>query len=110
MWASALLIAACSPKYVTTETVTIRETQTVRDTITLRDSVTLINDRVQVEIVRLPGDRIFVKGTCKGDTIRMQTHTIKEVEKGATKRQERAAMGVIAMLAITLLAVVLKSR
>jgi zinc D-Ala-D-Ala carboxypeptidase len=39
MWASALLIAACSPKI--TETVTIRETQTVHDTITLRDSVTL---------------------------------------------------------------------
>lgn len=104
--ASALLIAACSPKI--TETVTIRETQTVHDTITLRDSVTLVNDRVQVEVVRLPGDRIFVKGTCKGDTVRMYEKTIKEVEKGAVKKTERAAMFIISILGLALLAVILK--
>ena len=105
MWASALLIAACSPKI--TETVTIRETQTVHDTITLRDSVTLINERVQVEVVRLPGDRIYVKGTCKGDTVRMYEKTIKEVAKPNTK-MERAAMLVISILGLALLAVILK--
>jgi hypothetical protein len=105
MWASALLIAACSPKI--TETVTIRETQTVHDTITLRDSVTLVNNRVQVEVVRLPGDRIYVKGTCKGDTVRMMTKTIKEVAKPNTKT-ERAAMWVIGILGLALLAVILK--
>jgi hypothetical protein len=92
MWASALLIAACSPKVI--ETVTIRETQTVHDTITLRDSVTLINNRVQVEVVRLPGDRIYVKGTCKGDTVRMMTEkTIKEVAKPSTKTEKAAMLG-----------------
>jgi len=110
IWASALLIAACSPKYITGETVTIRETQTVYDTVTLRDSVTLINNRVQVEVVRLPGDRIYVKGTCKGDTVRVQTHTIREVEKGATKRQERAVMAIIGVLGLVILALVLKGR
>ena len=106
MWASALLIAACSPKVV--ETVTIRETQTVRDTVTLRDSVKLVQDRVQVEIVRLPGERIYVKGTCKGDTVRTFTHTIKEVDKGANKKTERAAMFIISILGLALLAVILK--
>jgi len=105
MWASALLIAACSPKI--TETVTIRETQTVHDTITLRDSVTLVNDRVQVEVVRLPGDRIYVKGTCKGDTVRMYEKTIKEVANPSTKT-EKAAMLVISILGLALLAVILK--
>ena len=105
MWASALLIAACSPKI--TETVTIRETQTVHDTITLRDSVTLINDRVQVEVVRLPGDRIYVKGTCKGDTVRMYEKTIKEVEK-RDRKTEKTAMYVIGILGLALLAVILK--
>ena len=105
MWASALLIAACSPKVI--ETVTIRETQTVYDTITLRDSVKLVNNRVQVEVVRLPGDRIYVKGTCKGDTVRMMTETIKEVAKPSTKT-EKAAMWVIGILGLALLAVILK--
>jgi hypothetical protein len=105
MWASALLIAACSPKVI--ETVTIRETQTVHDTITLRDSVKLVNNRVQVEVVRLPGDRIYVKGTCKGDTVRMYTKTIKEVAKPSTKT-EKAAMWVIGILGLALLAVILK--
>jgi hypothetical protein len=104
-WASALLIAACSPKI--TETVTIRETQTVHDTITLRDSVTLINDRVQVEVHRLPGERIYVKGTCKGDTVRLYTNTIKEVAK-PDKKMEKAAMYVIGVLGLALLAVILK--
>ena len=110
MWASALLIAACSPKYITGETVTIRETQTVYDTITLRDSVRLVNDRVQVEVVRLPGDKVYIKGTCKGDTVRVQTHTIREVEKGPDKRQERTVMAVIIVLALAILALVLKGR
>lgn len=105
MWASALLIPACSPKVI--ETVTIRETQTVHDTITLRDSVTLINNRVQVELVRVPGERIYVKGTCKGDTVRTFTHTIKEVAK-PDKKTERAAMLVISILGLALLAVILK--
>jgi hypothetical protein len=105
IWASALLIAACSPKI--TETITIRETQTVHDTITLRDSVTLINERVQVEVVRLPGDRIYVKGTCKGDTVRMYTKTIKEVAK-RDRKTEKAAMCVIGILGLALLAVILK--
>jgi hypothetical protein len=105
MWASALLIAACSPKVI--ETVTIRETQTVHDTITLRDSVTLVNNRVQVEVVRLPGDRIYVKGTCKGDTVRMYTKTIKEVAK-RDRKTEKAAMWVIGILGLALLAVILK--
>jgi hypothetical protein len=105
MWASALLIAACSPKVI--ETVTIRETQTVHDTITLRDSVTLVNNRVQVEVVRLPGDRIYVKGTCKGDTVRMYEKTIKEVAK-PSKKTEKAAMLVISILGLALLAGILK--
>ena len=105
MWASALLIAACSPKI--TETVTIRETQTVHDTITLRDSVKLVQDRVQVEIVRLPGDRIYVKGTCKGDTVKLYTNTIKEVAK-RDRKTEKTAMYVIGILGLALLAVILK--
>jgi hypothetical protein len=102
---AAALLTACSPKVV--ETVTIRETQMVHDTITLRDSVTLVNDRVQVEVVRLPGERIYVKGTCKGDTVRTFTHTIKEVAK-PDKKMERAAMLVISILGVALLAVILK--
>ena len=103
--ASAFLTFGCSPKI--TETITIRETQTVHDTITLRDSIKLVNDRVQVEVIRLPGDKIFVKGTCKGDTVRMYEKTIKEVAKRDTK-MERAAMWVIGILGLALLAVILK--
>jgi hypothetical protein len=107
MWASVLLTAACSPKIV--ETVTIRETQTVHDTITLRDSVTLVNDRVQVEIVRLPGERFYVKGTCKGDTVKVYTDkTITKVKRETDKKTERAAMVVITILGLALLAVILK--
>jgi hypothetical protein len=107
MWASVLLIAACSPKIV--ETVTIRETQTVHDTITLRDSVTLVNDRVQVEIVRLPGERLYVKGTCKGDTVKVYTDkTVTKVKRETDKKTERAAMVVITILGLALLAVILK--
>lgn len=104
--ASALLTFGCSPKV--TETITIRETQTVHDTITLRDSIKLVNDRVQVEVIKLPGDRIFVKGTCKGDTVHMYERTIKEVDKGVNKKTERAAMFIISILGLALLAVILK--
>ena len=79
----------------------------MHDTITLRDSIKLVNDRVQVEVIRLPGDRIFVKGTCKGDTVRMYEKTIKEVAKPTTKT-EKAAMYVIGILGLALLAVILK--
>lgn len=103
--ASASLTFACSPKV--TETITIRETQTVHDTITLRDSIKLVNDRVQVEVYKLPGERIYVKGTCKGDTVKMHTNTIKEVAKRDTKT-EKAAMFVIGVLGLALLAVILK--
>jgi tetrahydrodipicolinate N-succinyltransferase len=107
MWASALLIAACSPKVV--ETVTIRETQTVHDTITLRDSVRLVNDRVQVEVIRLPGERFYVKGTCKGDTVKLYTErTIKKVDRKADEKTEKAAMVIISILGLALLAVILK--
>lgn len=109
MLAAVLLTVACSPKIITTETITIRETQTLRDTVTLRDSITLIQDRVQVEIVRLPGDRIYVKGTCKGDTVHVKTdRIIREVSPKADKRIERAAMLVITILGIALLAVIFK--
>jgi hypothetical protein len=108
-WAVVLLTVACSgPKVITTETITIRETQTVRDTVTLRDSITLVQDRVQVEIVRLPGDRIYVKGTCKGDTVFSNTQTIREVNKKPTRRQELFTMLPIIVLGITLLVVILK--
>jgi len=106
MWASALLIAACSPKVV--ETVTIRETQTVHDTITLRDSVTLVNDRVQVEVVRMPGDKVFIKGTCKGDTVRFNTQTIREVAPKVDKRGERVLMYVVGVLGVALLLTIVK--
>ena len=79
----------------------------MHDTITLRDSIKLVNDRVQVEVIRLPGDKIFVKGTCKGDTVRMMTETIKEVEK-RDRRTENAAMYVIGILGVALLVVILK--
>jgi hypothetical protein len=88
MWASALLIAACSPKI--TETITIRETQTVHDTITLRDSVTLINERVQVEVVRLPGN-VYTFAERAKEIRSACTKTIKEVAKPSTKT-EKAAM------------------
>ena len=107
-WAAVLLTLACSPKIITTETITIRETQTVRDTVTLRDSITLVQDIVQVEILRLPGDRIYVKGTCKGDTVFTSTQTIREVNKKPTRRQEMFTMLPILVLGITLLVVILK--
>lgn len=107
-WAVVLLTVACKPQIITTETITIRETQTLRDTVTLRDSVTLVQDRVQVEIVRLPGDRIYVKGTCKGDTVFSRTQTIREVNKKPTRRQEMFTMLPILVLGVTLLVVILK--
>ncbi len=107
-WAAVLLIVACSPKIITTETITIRETQTLRDTVTLRDSITLVQDRVQVEIVRLPGDRIYVKGTCKGDTVFSNTQIIREVNKKPSRRQELFTMLPIIVLGITLLVVILR--
>jgi hypothetical protein len=107
-WAVVLLTVACKPQIITTETITIRDTQTLRDTVTLRDSITLVQDRVQVEIVRLPGDRIYVKGTCKGDTVFSNTQTIREVNKKPSRRQEMFTMLPIIVLGITLLVVILK--
>ena len=107
-WVVVLLTVACKPQIITTETITIRETQTLRDTVTLRDSITLVQDRVQVEIVRLPGDRIYVKGTCKGDTVFSNTQTIREVNKKPSRREEFFTMLPIIVLGITLLLVILK--
>jgi hypothetical protein len=87
----------------------IRETQTVHDTLKLRDTIRLENERVQVELIKLPGDKVFLKGTCKGDTVKVYTDkTITKVKREPDKKTERAAMVVIGILGLALLAVILK--
>ena len=87
----------------------IRETQTVHDTLKLRDTIRLENERVQVELIRMPGDKVFLKGTCKGDTVKVYTDkTITKVKREPDKKTERAAMVVIGILGLALLAVILK--
>ena len=85
----------------------IRETTTVHDTLKLRDTIRLENERVQVEFIKLPGEKVFLKGTCKGDTVHIYTDRIVEkVTQKVDKRQEWAVMGVIAVLALALLGVI----
>jgi hypothetical protein len=87
----------------------IRETTTVHDTLKLRDTLRLENERVQVELIRLPGEKVFLKGTCKGDTVKVYTDkTITKVKREPDKKTERAAMVVIGILGLALLAVILK--
>jgi hypothetical protein len=87
----------------------IRETTTVHDTLKLRDTIRLENERVQVELIRMPGDKVFLKGTCKGDTVKVYTDkTITKVKREPDKKTERAAMVVIGILGLALLAVILK--
>jgi hypothetical protein len=106
--AAGLLIPACSPKYVQGEIITVRETQTVYDTLVMRDTMRLVNDRVQVEVVRMPGDKVFIKGTCKGDTVRFNTQTIREVAPKVDKRGERVLMYVVGVLGVALLLTIVK--
>ena len=85
----------------------IRETTTVHDTLKLRDTIRLENERVQVELIKLPGEKVYLKGTCKGDTVHVYNEKIVEkITKKADKRQEWAVMGVIAVLALALLGVI----
>lgn len=85
----------------------IRETTTVHDTLKLRDTLRLENERVQVELIKLPGEKVYLKGTCKGDTVNIYTDRIVEkVTQKVDKRQEWAVMGVIAVLALALLGVI----
>jgi hypothetical protein len=64
---------------------------------------------VQVEVIRLPGERLYVKGTCKGDTVKVYTDkTTTKVNRETDKKTERAAMVVITILGLALLAVILK--
>ena len=87
----------------------IRETTTVHDTLKFRDTLRLENERVQVELIRMPGDKVFLKGTCKGDTVKVYTDkTITKVKREPDKKTERAAMVVIGILGLALLAVILK--
>jgi hypothetical protein len=65
------------PHLFRTDTIIIRDTvrtETVRtDTTflfnTLYDTITITKDRLQIRTVRLPGDSIWIEGTCLGDTI-----------------------------------------
>jgi hypothetical protein len=85
----------------------IRETTTVHDTLKLRDTLRLENERVQVELIKLPGEKVYLKGTCKGDTVHVYNEKIVEkITQKADKRQEWAVMGVIAVLALALLGVI----
>jgi hypothetical protein len=46
------------------------------------DTVTLIQDRLKVKYVRLPGDSVFIEGKCEADTIKIkQTVTINKTIK-----------------------------
>jgi hypothetical protein len=46
------------------------------------DTVTLIQDRLKVKYVRLPGDSVFIEGKCESDTIKIkQTVTINKTIK-----------------------------
>lgn len=83
----------------------IRETQTVHDTLKLRDTIRLENERVQVELIKLPGEKVFLKGTCKGDTVKFFNERIIEKAK-ADKKQEYAVMAVIGVLGLALLGVI----
>ena len=99
---------SCKTVQPTVHTV-IRETTTVHDTLKLRDTLRLENERVQVELIRLPGEKVFLKGTCKGDTVKVYTDkTITKVKREPDKKTERAAMVVIGILGLALLAVILK--
>lgn len=95
---------SCKTVQPTVHTV-IRETQTVHDTLKLRDTLRLENERVQVELIKLPGEKVYLKGTCKGDTVNVYTDRIIEKVK-ADKKQEFAVMAVIGVLGLALLGVI----
>lgn len=104
---SALSTWSCKPQEILTEKVIIRETQTVHDTLKLRDTLRLENERVQVELIKLPGEKVFLKGTCKGDTVQVVTNNvIKEVTPKQKRKEEWVIMSVIAFLALALLGVI----
>ena len=68
------------PYLFQTDTLIVRDTvrtETVKkDTSFLftnsHDTVTIIKDQLIVKVVKLPGDSIWIEGTCKGDTIYLE--------------------------------------
>lgn len=85
----------------------IRETATIYDTLKVRDTLRLENERVQVELIKMPGEKVFLKGTCKGDTVHVYNDRIVEkVTQKADKKQEYAVMAVIGVLGLALLGVI----
>ncbi len=50
------------------------------------DTVTLTKDRLQVKYVRLPGDSVFIEGTCLPDTVRISVpvEVTRTIEAGYT--------------------------
>lgn len=85
----------------------IRETATIYDTLKVRDTLRLENERVQVELIKMPGEKVFLKGTCKGDTVHVYNDKIVEkITQKADKKQEFAVMAVIGVLGMALLGVI----
>lgn len=101
------LIAGCSPEKllqmaekkgakVTTDTV-FQDVRVfvpqVRHDTTFRslpgDTVVLTKDRLQVKYVRLPGDSVFIEGTCLPDTVRISVPVTvtRTISAGFTKLQ-----------------------
>lgn len=52
--------------------------ETVYNTRTATDTVTLERERLKIQLIKLPGQKIFVKGECKPDTVRIQVPVIRK--------------------------------
>ncbi len=50
------------------------------------DTVYLTKDRLKIKYVRLPGDSVFIEGTCEADTVKISVpiSVVKEIKSGLT--------------------------
>ena len=103
-----LLFAACKPKteYIRETHTIVRDTtvivpSVVRDTLLQfnelhhHDTVRMVQDRVHVEMVRLPGEKMYIRTKCKGDSIKVRTleQKINNLTKITKGKQERGYWG-----------------
>jgi hypothetical protein len=114
-------LAACSPQkrlnklkenhphLFVTDTIIIRDTvrtETIRtDTAflfnTYYDTITITKDRLQIRTVKLPGDSIWIEGTCFGDTIYIERKIPceKAIITGDKQFYEKQGFWVLVLLA-----------
>jgi hypothetical protein len=124
-------VAACSPQkrlnklkknhphLFVTDTIIIRDTvrtETIRtDTAflfnTYYDTITITKDRLQIRTVKLPGDSIWIEGTCLGDTIYIERKIPceKAIITGDKQFYEKQGFWVLVLLAF-LIATFIKKK